>query len=330
MNQKNQFEELLNTLKEKNNFIITTHTSCDPDGIGSELALSYLLEKLGKYYIILNPDKTPERYQFIDVQNKLSHYEPDKFININSNPTVIVVDNSELKRINDINLYINSDQSNVIIIDHHDGIEKAKGLFCYPEIGSTSEIIYELIELENIDLDYNTALAIYSGIIMDTGQFKYNKTRPRTHEIASKLLKHKLQTEEIIRKLFENTSTNVLLLKRDIYNTLEIYHNNSFASIEITREMLNKYNFKTNPAEGITSELLSATEIVVSVAFVEIDPETTKISLRSKGKVDIRQIAEKYSGGGHKNASGATIKGSFQTVKNEIIDHIKNLIINPK
>lgn len=327
---KEKIQKLYEHFLNGNHFILTTHTSCDPDGIGAELGLAFLLEKLGKIYTILNPDKTPERYQFLDAQEKINFFKPEKFININSNSTVVIVDNSELKRILDINQYINQEKSNLIVIDHHDGISDFPGLFCFPEVGSTSELIYELIELSGFEPDFNTSLALYAGIIMDTGQFKYRKTRPRTHEIASKLLVHKLPTEEIIRKLFEHSSHLVLLLKKDIYSTLEVFPQHHLATIEITKEMLNRYNFKSNPAEGITSDLLSAGDVFISAAFIETENGMVKMSLRSKGSFDVRMIAEQYSGGGHTNACGATIKGNLKQIKSEVSEKLKELVSQSK
>jgi len=211
------FARLLALLKSGDNYILTTHKNCDPDGIGSELGLFFLLMKLGKTVSILNPDKTPLRYQFIDPQIKIHVFDPEKLQSGISDSTVVIVDNSELNRIGPIQDYLKSDRSNLIIVDHHNEVEvKNPGIFSFPEIGSTSEIIYELIELSGIIPDYNTAVALYLGIIMDTGQFKYNKTRPRTHEIASRLLQNNFQTEELSRKLFDDFPYQKLLLKRDV------------------------------------------------------------------------------------------------------------------
>jgi bifunctional oligoribonuclease and PAP phosphatase NrnA len=319
------YATLLSHIKQNDNFIITTHKSCDPDGMGSELGLDFLLEKLNKKHTILNPDKTPDRYMFLDPINRIHSYENRILQSTQRESFLIMVDNSDIGRILDISNYLNEQKTNIIAIDHHDKVSPFLGLYCFPEIGSSSEIIYELIELAGFEPDYNTAVALYMGIVMDTGQFKYNKTRPRTHEIAGKLLKHKFPTEELVRKIFEDYSYTVLLLKKDIYSTLDLYPESKLATIDVTKTMLSKYNFTTNPAEGMISELLAPADIQIAASFSELDNEAVKISLRSKGKYDVCSVAKEYNGGGHKNASGATIKGEYKKIKIDVIEKLMEL-----
>lgn len=324
--RKQDFDKLLDRFIKGNNFVLTTHKGSDPDGIGSELALNFLLTKLQKNHIILNPDQIPDKYKFIDSQHKIRHIEDNVLQSIPDNPTVVIVDNSDIVRIGDVKGFINSDKSNLIVIDHHDNIEPFDGLFSFPEIGSTSEIIYELLELAGVEPDYKTALAIYLGIVMDTGQFKYSKTRPRTHEIAAKLVKHKFPTEELLRKIFEDYPINVLLLKRDILNTLEVNRDFGYASVEITRAALGRYDLKSNPLEGLTSELLGPADINASVSFTEADDGQIKLSFRSKGTYDVCSVAKEYNGGGHRNASGAIVKGEMKKVKDEVLNKLKKIL----
>jgi bifunctional oligoribonuclease and PAP phosphatase NrnA len=325
-----EFQKLLDLLKSKNDFILTTHKGSDPDGIGSELGLSFLLSNLKKSYQILNPDKIPDKYEFIDVNLRISHLDESSLQNFDQNKTVIIVDNSDIPRIGEVQKFIKPDKSNLMIIDHHDNIEPFEGLFFFPEIGSTCEIIYELIELADLQIDYNTAVAIYLGIVMDTGQFKYSKTRPRTHQIAAKLLELNFLPEDLVRKLYEDFPTNVLLLKKDIYSNVEIHEKEKLVSIEITKEMLSKYHYTINPLDGIVSEFLGPKSVKVSVSFTEFDIENVKISLRSKGNYDICAIAKKFGGGGHKNASGAMIRGNLKSVKSEVLNELYHLIKTQK
>lgn len=324
-NRRDELTKLLRIFQLEDNFIITTHKNADPDGLGSELGLQYLLEKFGKAHIILNPDPLSEKLEFLDI-NKKVHSVTEENLNIPQNPKVVIVDNSDIPRIGDVEKFVKPDKSNLIIIDHHDRIEPFDGLFCFSEIGSTSEIIYELTELANLQLDTPTASAIYAGIVMDTGQFKYSKTRPRTHEIAATLIrKYDIQPERIIRQMFEDSSHKVLLFKQDVFSTLKVYPENELAVIEIPQALMQKYEFTSNPLEGITNELLSPKDIKIAATFIEQDPETVKISFRSKDNYDVCEVAKKYGGGGHKNASGAQIKGNLEQVKQEIIEILKSL-----
>lgn len=328
IDRREELTRLLRIFQLEDNFIITTHKNADPDGLGSELGLEFLLGRFGKKRIILNPDPLSEKLLFLDPNNKVSSIEQVSQENIPQNPKIVIVDNSELSRIGDVSKFLLDDKSNLVIIDHHDGIEPFEGLFCFPEIGSTSEIVYELIELANLNLDTPTASAIYSGIVMDTGQFKYSKTRPRTHEIAATLIRnYGINPENIIRKMFEDSSHKVLLLKQEVFSTLTIFPENQLATIEIPRKLLEKYGFTFNPLEGITNELLSPRDIKIAVTFIEQDDNTIKISLRSKDDYDVCTVAKNYGGGGHRNASGAVIAGSLNSVKQEITQNLKNLAL---
>ncbi|MCE9501209.1 MAG: hypothetical protein K8R21_12045, partial [Leptospira sp.] len=220
--------------------------------------------------------------------------------------------------------FLNSEKSNLIIIDHHNEVEaKTPGIFSFPEIGSTSEIIYELIELSGNVPDYNASVALYLGIIMDTGQFKYNKTRPRTHEIAAKLLQNNFPTEELSRKLFEDFPYQKLFLKRDVYQSIKIEPEHKLASLQITQEVLKKYDSSNSLGESLVNELLGPVEIVKAVIFTESDNGQIKISFRSKGKVDVCMIAKEFGGGGHTNASGATVAGSLEEVKRKVLERLR-------
>jgi phosphoesterase RecJ-like protein len=161
---------------------------------------------------------------------------------------------------------------------------------------------------------------------MDTGQFKYSKTRPRTHEIAAKLVQYNFPIEDLLRKMYEDFPISVLLLKKDIYSSIEIHQEYHLVTIEITKSMLGKYNFNSNPLEGITSELLGPSEIYVSVAFTEGEEDFVKISFRSKGDYDVCSVAKEFNGGGHKNASGAMIRGGLKKVKEDVMNRLISLL----
>ncbi len=324
--RQEEFDRLLRIFQLEDNFILTTHKNADPDGVGSELGLEYLLGKFGKARIILNPDPLSEKLEFLNVNKKIHSINEEGVLKIPENPRVVIVDNSDIPRIGEVEKFIKPDKSNLIIIDHHDGIQRFEGLFCFSEIGSTSEIIYELTELANLQLDAPTASAIYCGIVMDTGQFKYSKTRPRTHEIAATLIRnYGIEPEKIIRNMFEDSSYKVLLFKQEVFSTLKVYPENELATIEISKSLMQKYGFSENPLEGIVNELLSPKDIKIAVSFVEQDPQTTKISFRSKDDYDVCEVAKKYGGGGHKNASGVQISGNLSSIKQEIVEVLKSL-----
>ncbi len=325
MSEKERLESLYQRLSSSNDFLLTTHQNSDPDGIGSEIGLLFLLTKLGKSARILNPDKTPERYTFMDPQCRVTYLDPERLNSFNTSSTVVVLDNSDLKRIGDVKKFIKEDCSNIIAIDHHDEVDDYQGLFLFSGIGSTAEIIYELFEIAGIEPDYTSALALYLGIVMDTGQFKYSKTRPRTYEIAAKLVRHNFPIEELLRKLYEDYPFEKLLLKKDIYQSLNVEPENGIASISISQEILKKYKNASGLGEGVVNELLGPKEIFMAAVFTELPEGKVKISLRSKGRYNVCNIAKDFSGGGHSNAAGAVVNGDLSKIKKEISARLRDL-----
>ncbi|MCB1159293.1 MAG: bifunctional oligoribonuclease/PAP phosphatase NrnA, partial [Leptospiraceae bacterium] len=311
----------------RNDFVISTHRSSDPDGIGAELGLKALLDAMGKRAWIVNPDPIAEKYKFLDPVEKIiciDSFKPEK--NYDSYQ-LVVVDNSNIERLDEVKRFINYDGSNLIVIEQHDKIDTRKGFFLYPDYASTSEIIYELLEEYNVSIDYNTALALYLGIVMDTGQFKYNKTQSRTHLIVSKLLKYNFPTEELMRKLYEEYPLFQLLAKKDVFQTLNLYMEGKIASVEITRELLKKYNCSNNPVEDLVNELLGPKGMQVSLSFTEsLKQEQIKLSFRSKGNIDVCSIAKQFSGGGHKNAAGGIFHGTLKEAKEKVLEKVYKLL----
>ena len=239
---------------------------------------------------------------------------------------ILILDNSDISRIDNVNELINQTKTNFIAIDHHDNVEPFEGLYCFPGFASTTEIIYELIELAGFHPDEQTAIALYTGVIMDTGHFKYNKTTSHTHKVASKLMQYKINTEQLYRNLFEDYPLNALFVKKEVYSTLEVFTEFKTACVCVYRNVLDKYGFYNNPTEGIVSELLGPKDISVGISFTETKQGKIKISFRSKGDIDVCSIAKIFGGGGHKNASGAMLSLPLEEAKKKILELVRRLI----
>lgn len=319
---KNLYERLLSNDK----FLISTHQNSDPDGIGAELALAHLLKHHKKNFIIVNPDPVIDKFMFLDKDSLIHNYKDEKSSLEGNSYTVVIVDNADINRIGELKQFIKLDKSNLIVIDHHDELENLSYLYNFPKIGSTCEILYELLEYGKISWNYEIAMAVYSGMITDNGRFKYNKTTVRSFEIAGHLFEFNFPLEELTRKLFENYPLQTLYFKKEIFNTLEVDITHHIACIVITRDILDKNNFESNPAEGLINEILSPIEIFIAVSFTELKTKQVKVSFRSKGSYNVCNIARQFSGGGHVNASGCTIDGDLKFVKELILQKLINLV----
>ncbi len=331
MDFREQYSLLYDRIKDEKNVIITTHRTPDADGLGAELALYDLFKNRGADVHILNQEKVPEKIRFLDINRNTSSISESTGIPEVNGQTVICVDNSEIDRIGDVSKYLREDRSNLIIIDHHDNAQADyKNLFQFPGISSSSEIIFEIYNISGLQIPVNIAMALYTGIIMDTGNFRYRKTRPRTHEIAAHLLEAGVRPDFINDQIQFHGPLARLRMKQQLYNRLELDATESVAWFQISWKDLEKLELTFDDLEGIVNELIEPTQIKVGALFTERNPGLTKVSVRSKGDTDLLPAVEPFGGGGHKNACGASIKKEMSAAIEEFIPHLlRTLNIQP-
>ncbi len=311
--------KLLDRILEEDRLLLTTHRTPDPDGLGAELALQALLEWRGKDVIIVNPEPAPKRIRFVDPENRaqdLRHLEDKSVLD---ERTVVIIDNSDLRRIDDLAAYVREDRSNLIIIDHHDGMQAdQKSIFAFPNAGSSCEIIYELLDLAGFSMTPTIAAAVYAGIVADTGNFRYRKTTARTHEIAARLMRFGVNPADMAEKIFENTPLARLILKKKLYSNLVI-EQGRLAYFKVRKSDLEALGLTIEDTEGLVNELIEAESILTGLLFTERQPQLTKVSVRSRGSTNMLAAVQKFGGGGHKNACGATLYMDIDAAVKEFI-----------
>ncbi|MDH5717466.1 MAG: bifunctional oligoribonuclease/PAP phosphatase NrnA [Spirochaetia bacterium] len=317
-------------IKKNKKFLLTTHIGPDPDGLGSEIALYFLLKKLKKEVIILNNEKTPDLLSFIDSTKKiqfLSDHELKQGLwdNKINDYFVFVLDCSELKRIDKVaDLFIKLKLS-WASIDHH-LTPPEKNLFIDADYSATAEIIWDLYHYLKIPIDKKTALALYSGIVADSGNFRYSKTSLRTHLAGGELLQTGIDSDEIYRMIFEAHPIDRLILKKRIFSKLIINKKLGYVIGQYRRRTSKNLSLGDSPTEGVINSLLSVSGIKIAALFTETAEGDMKCSLRSVGNVSVAKIAEKYGGGGHKNAAGLRIKLPYRKARKIIIKEIEEYL----
>ena len=302
------FEKLLARLRREDRFLLTTHRNPDPDGLGAQIALRHLLANhFQKDVRIVNQDPISTRFAFLDPEGHartLDESNPQEL----TGRTVVMLDNSDLDRCGGVRQFVHEDLSNLIIIDHHDGIEADYEVqFQNAAIGSTSEIIYELLELAGIQPPFEVARGLYAGLIADTGHFRYRKTRPRSHMIAARLLECGVNPPEVADELFDSFEVERLLIKRELYKRLELNEERTIAWFRISKREIENLGGSSEDIEGVINELLEPGDIKIALLFSLRDAELTRVSVRSKGSVDMLPAVTYFGGGGHRNAAGATL-----------------------
>ena len=320
MDKVDFFPRLVDRLLKEDKFVITTHRGADPDGLGSELALDFFLRRQGKDSMIFNQEDVPAKFKFLDKEGRVHNIRTEGERWDLSDRMVVFVDNSDIERAGPVAENILEDFSNLVIIDHHDNANPDYyTYFQDPGFGSTAEIIYELFETMDMPMPGHIATGLYTGIVVDTGHFRYNKTRPRTHEIAAKLLERGVNPTQVAEQLLNNAPVDKLLLKKKLYGKIQINAERNMAWFAVQRRDLEELGLGFDDLEGLADELIEPEGIRVGIIFTEREPTLTRASIRSKGESNMIPAVEPFGGGGHKNACGVTFKLDLETAVKEFI-----------
>lgn len=320
--------KVVEQIKKNKSFLITSHVNLEGDALGSELALRALLVYLGKKAIIVNEDIPPCEYNFLPGINNLKRLENLKNITLD---VFVVLDCSDLGRCKKIVKSIRKDTT-IINIDHHISNNKFGDInWVDTHVSSASEMIYELYKKMHVPLDRNKALCLYVGILTDTGSFHYPNTTSRSLEIAANLLRYNLEVNEIYKNIYENISFSDIEVLAKIISTLKSEMQGKIIWFEIKKDILKGRKILIDLTEHVLNfgRMIKEAEAVILFKENLHDYSQIRVNLRSKS-IDVNRIAKAFGGGGHKNASGATIKGSLENVKRAVIEKIKQQLLHSR
>jgi len=304
---------IIERLKAENGkILLTTHENPDGDGIGGMLALYKFLKKKGKNVTCAMKDDVPYIYNFLPDVDKIKKLPLDEVFDL-----AIVVDAVGLHR---VKAPVNARE--VIRIDHHIGGEFNGCDFIDPNAPSTTYLVCKLLRMwDESSIDKDIATCIYTGLITDTGSFRYNNVDKNTFEVAKFLVEKGADPFYVSTMIFERNKPNVIQLLTKTLSTLELYHDSKIASLVVKRDFIEKTGTDEEDTEGFVNYARSIEG--VEVAFIMIqkpDRKTWRVSLRGKGKVPVRDIAKEFDGGGHRDAAGCRVIGEEGEVKRKIVE----------
>lgn len=303
-------------LKIHDNYIILTHASPDGDTLGSAFALYYGLKELGKAACVLCPDVIPEKYKYF--VHKTDHISGE-------NATVIAVDVADPKLLGGLEEEFGSIVD--LNIDHHvSNVHYAKNLYLDDCASATAECIYDLFIQMGINMNDVTAKALYTGIVTDTGCFKYSSVTEKTHMIAARLYEFEINAPEINRIMFDTKSKNLLELERRVLDAAEFHFGDRCMLLPVTAEIQTATNCSGTELEGISVISRSVEGVVAGVTLKQIDDDEYKVSVRTYPPLDASVICKILGGGGHKAAAGATVRGSLSEVKKTVLEAVKSVM----
>lgn len=320
-------KKLLETPKK---IAIIPHRSPDGDAMGSTLALYHFLLKGNHQPTVISPNEFPNFLEWLPASETVLIYENDRVNTtkiLNEAELVFTLDFNSLYRTGDMEQVLKKLTVPFIMIDHHQKPDEYAA-FTYSDtsFGSTCEMIYNFIEfLDKKDfIDKTIATCLYTGILTDSGSFRYPKTTGTTHRIVAEFIDLGIKNTEIPNLLFDNASYNRLQLLGRALQNMKVLPEFKTSYITLSQKELDEFNYEKGDTEGIVNYGLTIKGIVFAVIFIEHNDENIiKISFRSQGNFDVNQFArDHFNGGGHINAAGGKSNLSME----ETVKKFENLI----
>jgi bifunctional oligoribonuclease and PAP phosphatase NrnA len=331
--KKSDIEAIQLLLSAPKKIAIIPHRSPDGDAMGSTLGLYHFLLKLNHQVTVIAPNEFPDFLAWMPASEKVLIFEKDKETTtkiLKEADIVFTLDFNALHRTGEMEHVLNKLKTIFIMIDHHQSPDDyANYTYSDTSFGSTCEMLYNFIifldkkELINKDI----ATCIYTGILTDSGGFRYPKTTAKTHNIVAELIDLGAENTEIPTLLFDNNSYDRLQLLGRALQNMKVIWESKTAYISLSQKELNEFHYVKGDTEGIVNYGLTIKGITFAAIFIEhTEEKIIKISFRSQGDFDVNQFArEHFNGGGHINAAGGksnttledTIK-KFETILSQM------------
>lgn len=319
----NSVEELAREIEKRDNFILLSHTMPDGDSIGSLLGLYQGLKAMGKEASMFLQDPVPAMYHYLQGSDQV--LSPDQVKGAIEN--VIFLDCADEERAGQDALHVLANRSFTINIDHHLSNTYFGDInYIQPQAAATAELVYKLIKTLQIKINPPLANALYAALIQDTGSFHHSNTTATTFRTAADLLECGVQLEATRIQLFESKSRIEICLLGRALNSIQFTPDGKVAWMTLTYQDVESLGaFNIHP-EGIINHTLMVKGVEVGLLFREIDPGQVKIGFRSKGAVDVSELAVMFGGGGHRQAAGAQTEGSMEECQNRVIQAVRDVI----
>ena len=314
------FEQIRDAILEKQRFLITSHARPDGDSIGSQLAMAFALDALGKDVRIVNSDPAPDHYQDFPGMERI---EIAARVERPAVDAVIVMECSDLTRTGVAGL----EQEFLINIDHHAGNRMYGALNWHDESSAAcGEMVFDLIRALGVPLSLEIATHVYLAILTDTGSFHHSHITPRTFDICRQCVEAGVTPAVMARRVFDSNSFGKLKLIGALLDGMELVDDGRLAVLYMDNDMLAATGSTNNDTEGLINLPLTAREIQAVVFFKTTGNGDVRVSMRSKYDVDVRQVASEFGGGGHKTAAGFTVTGHLADVRSDIVHRIVRAI----
>lgn len=299
-----ELDSIVSALQETPDLLLATHLVADGDSLGSMLAMYLALNGGNRRTWAVHPEPVPHQYRFLPGWREIIHPRALPL----TPKAAVVLDCTDLDRVGQEVRAVLEKVPCIVNIDHHPG-NQYFGQFNYvrPKAAATAELVYHLILKMKGFISPDEALALYTGIVTDTGCFQYENTSPVTHRIAARLLETGVLPDEVHRHLWEEKPLVALRLLEKVLPTLRLTPDGQVAWLVVTKAVLDEVGARQEHCEGLIEYPRSLAGVEVALLFREVEPGQVKVGFRSKRRVDVNLIATRFGGGGHRRAAGCNL-----------------------
>ena len=304
---------VLKEIRARRRFVVTSHARPDGDGIGSALACGQILRLMGKEAEVVMHDGVPRIYQNLPFADRAMQSD-----SVPENDAVILLECDSIRR----TLLDGLEQCFLINIDHHvSGRNFAHINWIDSSVMATAELVYRLARLACVPVDRDIATCLYTALMTDTGSFMFEGTNEHTFTVARELVLAGADPAQCARHIYFGHSTAKMRLLGAALSNL--HREGPLAWIWVTQEQMDRFGAREEDCEGLVNYALSMSDVQVAIFFRELPDKRYRISLRSKGEINVSNVAEQFGGGGHKCASGCSLDGPLAMAVAKVVERLQ-------
>ena len=326
MNPKSQtiYKEIYSAIRNAESILISSHEDPDGDSIGSQLAVRRMALALGKKVEVVNQGRIPAKYVFLPEISQIKDIK--KYRDDSTFDLAIIIECPDLERSGEVTRLLHKDTL-LINIDHHpDNSSFGQINLLDSRSSSVGEMLAEFFDEIDWKIDAETAVCLYTAVLTDTGRFRYNSTTRRTMEIAGRLIELGANPREICDRIYYTMPFSLIRLTGSALTNINFYENGKICLMQVDRKMLEQSQADYSELDGLADYTLFGQGVIVGGLIKEIDRGRTKVSLRSRGGIDVSKIAHKYGGGGHHNAAGFAVNMPIETVSEKLLSDVRKMV----
>ncbi len=315
-------DRIIEGIRESHSICVVGHIRPDGDCVGSQLGLTLALKNEGKKVHCWNEDRIPEKYEFLDPDRLVQKPKPGMEFDC-----VVATDAASFERLGKVGACIEK-RKLFINIDHHESNTRYADLnWVSAREPSSGELVFRLLKAAKWPITKPIADCLFTAVSTDTGSFQYPTTRPGTFHVAAEVVRRGANLARICDEVYQSYPLSRARLLKHVYSHFRLTQQNQIAYFWLKKADFARTGADSCDTEGLIDHIRAIAPVVVACVFEELEPELTRISLRSKSaKVNVNEIAALFGGGGHPAAAGARIPGTPLAVQRQVIAAVKKAL----